>query len=278
MDRKVRKDAFYYYQAAWTDAPMIHLTGKRYMNRSYPVMDVKAYSNAPAARLTFNGRDMGEVRCPNHSCVWQGVALRPGANEAVVSASVEGQSVSDTATWNGIDPRSDGVRIDAGNLAASVVGGRRFGSDTFVTGGKPVPRYAGRIGASSTGADVPVAAALRELFDYWRSGDDFAYAIPLPDGDWQVTIHTLEPGEQAIDPRAAAMPGMAGDKYRPTVMAVSANGSTVIDRLDVAKAAGGARKGLARSFPVRVENGLLRLRFTGVAGGQATLAAIEILQ
>ncbi len=278
MDRKIRKDAFYYYKAAWTDAPMIHLTGKRYVDRSYPIMDVKAYSNAPTARLTFNGRDMGEAQCANHACTWHAIALRPGENKARVTSNMAGKTVTDTARWNGIDPRSDGVHIDVGNLAASLVDGVRFGSDTFVTGGKPEARYAGSIGGAGSGANIPVEAKHQEIFEFWRSGDEFSYSIPVPDGEWRVTIHTLEPGEPAVDPQAAEMLGLAANTYRPTVMAITTNGRTVADRLNVAEAAGGARKGLTITFPVRVEDGTLRLRFSGADGGQATIAAIEVEQ
>ena len=276
MDRELRKDPFYYYQAAWTEKPMIHLAGKRYVDRSYPVMDVKAYSNAPAARLTFNGRDLGQAECVNYTCVWEDVALQPGPNEARVTANVDGTILSDSATWDGIDAVAEGIRIDAGNLAASVVNGKRFGSDTFVTGGKPVARYAGSIGASGAGANVPVQAAQPELFDYWRSGQNFTYRVPVPDGNWTVTIHTLEPGKTNISPRAAEMLGSPANGFQPVVMSVSANGRMVIDGLNVAQAAGDTRQGIARSFPVRVSDGALELRFSSEEHAQAAVAAIEI--
>src|SRR3546814_9250421 len=60
FDRKVKKDAYYFYQAAWrTDVPVLHLTGKRYTDRAYRSVDVRAYSNQPRARLSVNGRDIG---------------------------------------------------------------------------------------------------------------------------------------------------------------------------------------------------------------------------
>lgn len=276
MDRKVRKDAFYYYQAAWTDAPMIHLTGKRYSERSYPVMDVKAYSNAATARLTFNGKDMGEAKCVNFACTWSAVPLRPGANQAHVSASIAGQVVNDTAQWDGIAPSVDGLHIDAGNLAASVVEGQRFGSDTFVEGGTPMPRYIGSIGATQAGEDIPIEADAPSLYDYWRIGKEFTYAIPLTDGDWHVTVHTLQPVETGQEAVLAAMLGADVVKFRPTVMAIEVNGKAVLAKLDVAKAAGGPGKGYAARFPAQAENGILRLTFKGVDGGQATVAAIEI--
>jgi beta-galactosidase len=271
MDRKVKKDAFYYYQAAWTEAPMVHLSGKRYVERSYPLMDVTAFTNAPTARLVFNGNEMGDPACANFSCTWKGVALRPGDNTAFVTAG----GLTDEATWDGIDPAANGIRIDAGNLAVSQIDGKRYGSDTFVTGGTATARYAGAIGGQSAGPDAPVDAVHPALYDFWRLGERFTYAIPVPDGDWTVTIRTLEPGEAKIDPRMAMMLGLSGE-YKPVKMAVTANGQKAIASLDASAIAGGVRKGVTRGFPVRVTGGTLTLEFTGIDGGTAAVAAIEV--
>src|SRR3546814_4331797 len=42
FDRKVKKDAFYFYKAAWQgDVPVRLLTGKRYTDRAYPSDDAQ---------------------------------------------------------------------------------------------------------------------------------------------------------------------------------------------------------------------------------------------
>lgn len=250
---------------------MIHLTDKRHVHRSYPAMDVKAYSNAPSARLTFNNIDLGEAQCTNFNCVWEDVVLKPGLNEARVTAA----EISDSASWNGIDPLTAGIRIDSGNLAASTLGVRRFGSDSFVTGGTPTARYCGSIGGRSEGADAPVKADTPELFNYWRADEEFSYSIPVPDGDWTVTIHSVEPGQREVSPEAAAMLGTSGSNYKPVVMSVLANGKVAFENFDVAKAAGGNMIGIARSFPVAASDGTLQLEFQGTTG-TALVAAIEI--
>lgn len=259
FDRKVKKDAFYYYKAQWNPEPMVALTGKRYAERAYPAMDVKAYSNAAMATLTLNGVAIGEVPCTDRICIWRGVALRPGANEAVVTASVNGVQVTDRASWDGIDP-AQGIRIDTGDLAARQLAGRRFGSDNFVTGGQPMVLNMGSFGGQRLMPPRSVEAADAVLYDYWREGDAFSYAIPLPNGRWKVTVHTFEP-------RAAAPDTLT--------MAVKANGATGLAPFNVKQAAGGPLKGIARSFPVTVKDGMLRLDFAG-EGGKAVVAAIEV--
>src|SRR3546814_12697024 len=82
FDRKVKKDAFYFYKAAWqSDVPVLHLTGKRYTDRAYRSVDVRAYSNRPRARLSVNGRDIGWTACADAVCVWPAVRLDLGANK-----------------------------------------------------------------------------------------------------------------------------------------------------------------------------------------------------
>src|SRR3546814_2704251 len=55
-DRAVRKDAYYWYQANWSDRPMLHLTERRHDYRTQARVTVRVYSNQPAVRLTVNGR------------------------------------------------------------------------------------------------------------------------------------------------------------------------------------------------------------------------------
>ncbi len=258
-DRKTKKDAFYYYKAQWNREPMIHLTGKRHAERAYPLIEVKAYSNAERAMLTLNGAAVGETACADRICVWPGVTLRPGANEAVVTAQAGGKTVTDSATWTGPDP-AQGVRIEAGDIATRVSGGRRFGSDNFVTGGEPVILNLVGFGGRSLAPRRDVAAPEPELYEYWREGEAFSYAIPLPDGKWRVTIHSFEPRKGEAE---------------AVTMSVAANGKAALKPFSVLKEAGGPLKGLAKSFPITVRGGTLKLDFAG-QGGKAVVAAIEV--
>lgn len=60
MDRKVRKDAFYLYKAAWNNnEPFVHLCGSRYVERAEDETEIKVYSNQPSVTLTVDGREVG---------------------------------------------------------------------------------------------------------------------------------------------------------------------------------------------------------------------------
>lgn len=55
MDRKLRKDAFYLYKAAWSKEPFVHLCGSRYADRAETVTEIKVYSNLPKVSLYQDG-------------------------------------------------------------------------------------------------------------------------------------------------------------------------------------------------------------------------------
>lgn len=259
-DRKTRKDAFWFYKVAWSESPALHLAGTRYSKRAYPVMDVKAYSTAPSATLTMNGKTVGEAPCPEFVCLWKDVALRPGPNTATVSSTTGGKPLRDTAHWAGPDAERNGLRINSGSLAGLDLGSRHFGSDTFVTGGKPAVLNLVGFGGRSMAPLRQVQAADPTLFDYWRDGTAFVYDIPLPDGKWTVTLHLFEP-------RKAPQPEQA--------LTVKANGQVVIEGINILKAAGAPLKEVVRSFAATAVNGRLVLDFSSTSGN-AALAGIEI--
>ena len=59
MDRKYKKDAFFAYKAWLNPEPMIHLCGKRYIDRVEDVTKITVYSNQPTVELFANGKSLG---------------------------------------------------------------------------------------------------------------------------------------------------------------------------------------------------------------------------
>lgn len=259
-DRKTRKDAFYFYKAQWSQEPVLHLTGRRYVDRAYPVVDIRAYSNADTASLTVNGRAAGTVACPDRVCVWPGIRLDPGGNTIAATARRGDATLSDTLRWTAPDAAA-GLNIRTGHLTGIATSdGLRFGSDNFFTGGRASElRLAGRTRlapSNVTGTPDP------ELYASYRAGE-FGYALPLPDGRWMVTLHFFEP---ETDPAKAAARSIG----------VRADGRPVLAGFNPAAAAGGPLKAVTRSFPVEVRGGKLTLAFSGGEGG-AVVSAISVL-
>lgn len=56
FDRKLKKDAFYLYKAAWNRSePFVHICGSRYVDRPEPVTEIKVYSNREKVSLYVDG-------------------------------------------------------------------------------------------------------------------------------------------------------------------------------------------------------------------------------
>ncbi|MCF0136186.1 MAG: glycoside hydrolase family 2 protein [Lachnospiraceae bacterium] len=57
FDRKLRKDAFYLYKAAWNkEEPFVHLCGSRYVDRTEEETEIKVYSNQNEVTLLMDGK------------------------------------------------------------------------------------------------------------------------------------------------------------------------------------------------------------------------------
>jgi len=66
IDRKYKKDAFYAYKAWLNPEPMVHLCGKRYIDRVEDVTKVTVYSNLPEVELFANSVSVGKKQAEDH--------------------------------------------------------------------------------------------------------------------------------------------------------------------------------------------------------------------
>ena len=256
-DRTVAKDAFYFYRANWSARPTLHLVGRRYTDRAYAVLDVKAYSNAKQARLSLNGREQGETSCAEGVCMWRGVHLAEGANELRATADIGGVATSDTLQWTFAGSPAV-VRIKAGDISGYVAApnNERYGSDMYFVGGQ---------GKGIDSPDTPapkrseVAAADPRLSDSYREGE-FSYRVPVPQRKYLIVARFTEPEATT-----------AGER----VFDMDVNGKTVLHDFDVFAAAGGKLKGVERSFEATPKDGLLVITFRP-SRGHALVSSLSI--
>jgi beta-galactosidase len=168
-DRKTRKDAFYWYQASWSDRPVVHITSARDTPRLTPTTDVKVYANTGEVSLTVNGVQVGARVPADHVATWAGVTLRPGRNTVVATSG----GVTDRVTW-WLDDSTKSF-VDAGTR-----------EDHNASDGTPA-RISGPV--AGTGDD--------ELYRTYRRGT-FAYRLPVANGTYQVTLKFAVPGRTGV--------------------------------------------------------------------------------
>ncbi|MCE0496778.1 MAG: DUF4982 domain-containing protein [Methylacidiphilales bacterium] len=77
------KDAFYLYQAFWTQAPMVHLLPHwNWAGREGENIRVVAYSNCEKVELFLNGKSLGEKEVPKDHAVEWSIPYQPGTLSA----------------------------------------------------------------------------------------------------------------------------------------------------------------------------------------------------
>lgn len=98
FDRKVRKDAFYFYKANWNrEKPMLYLTGKRNTVRTQRLQTITAFTNLSGAELFVNGKSYGKAIPDSYAILeWKNVELQPGENEIKVVSTNKKLPLSDS--------------------------------------------------------------------------------------------------------------------------------------------------------------------------------------
>ncbi len=103
FDRRVRKDAFYFYKANWnTSESFVHLADSRVEERFSRVQTVRVFSNGSDVELFVNGASQG-LRSNDGlgRFEWKEVTLRPGEN--LVEAVDPLSGARDRSVWVVVD-------------------------------------------------------------------------------------------------------------------------------------------------------------------------------
>jgi beta-galactosidase len=98
-DRRIRKDAFYWYQANWTTRPMVYITGHTFTNRLTNSVTAKVYANGDSVELYLNGTSQGVQTSTNCIFTWP-IVLSGGTNTLVAVSGTGAGKVTDSLVWN----------------------------------------------------------------------------------------------------------------------------------------------------------------------------------
>lgn len=100
FDRKVRKDAFYFYKANWNPEPMVRIEGHRNIQRMKPVTPIQVFSNCEKVVLKVNGKIINDMKPDNlRICKFENVKLQKGKNQIEVIAQQGKTILTDSCEW-----------------------------------------------------------------------------------------------------------------------------------------------------------------------------------
>jgi beta-galactosidase len=95
-DRQTKKDAYFWYQANWSEKRMVHITSPRDTHKRIRHVRVRVYANMDEVRLSLNGETLGAQKVVDHVAVWA-VDLKDGEN---VVEAFAGKDLHDRVVWN----------------------------------------------------------------------------------------------------------------------------------------------------------------------------------
>lgn len=99
-DRKVKKDAFFFYKANWNPEPMVYIAGRRSVNRVKPVTEVQIFSNCAEVTLKVNGQIIKKMQPDGVKvCIFKDIRLKKGENNIEVSAKNGKRVITDACCW-----------------------------------------------------------------------------------------------------------------------------------------------------------------------------------
>lgn len=257
-DRAIKKDAYYFYQANWTNKPMVHVTSRRYAQRNYQVTDIRVYSNLDNTELWLNGKSLGvKTACPLQICVWEKVSLKVGKNDVLAKGTDQQSSVQDEISWQLNESQVNSYFIDAGALIAASSQQHKFGSDNFFSGGTAATfDKPGGWGRPTVKPEIKQTLD-RDLATTYRRGQ-FSYELPLKNGRYTVRLLVVNPPETESS------------------FAVKADGKKIIEVKTITNDAIDTLQAEYHNAEVDVVDGRLNLSFEP-SQGDAFVSAIEVM-
>jgi beta-galactosidase len=98
-DRKIKKDAFYYYKANWSTTPFVYITSRRFDPRPPGPTTLKVYSNCISVELFLDGKSLGRKSGVNGVFVWDNVQLNAKRAEVRAIGDKDSKTYRDNVNW-----------------------------------------------------------------------------------------------------------------------------------------------------------------------------------
>jgi beta-galactosidase len=100
-DRKVKKDAFYFYKANWSDEPVLYILDRHNVERAESSTQAAVYTNLEEIELYINEKLISKKKMDSdiHKIVWEKVELVPGRNQVIAVGYRNTEKYTDSCEW-----------------------------------------------------------------------------------------------------------------------------------------------------------------------------------
>ncbi len=113
FDRKVKKDSFYAYKAAWSEEKFVHICGKKFEARPGKKLKIKVYSNLPVVTIYQNGEEL-ETQCGERTFTFA-LDSKPENKIKVIARDKDGNEFVDETVIVKTDKLLDKYKTPKGN-------------------------------------------------------------------------------------------------------------------------------------------------------------------
>lgn len=102
IDRKIKKDSYYWYKANWSKEPVLYLTQRRNVDREKQITSITVYSNMGTPKVYLNGEELKGIKqgYTQVHYILDKVSLSNGKNIIKAVVVKNGKSYEDTVEWN----------------------------------------------------------------------------------------------------------------------------------------------------------------------------------
>ncbi|MBC7451463.1 MAG: glycoside hydrolase family 2 protein [Cytophagales bacterium] len=203
-DRKIKKDAYYYYKANWSSQPFVYITSRRFFIHYTAALTAKVYSNCDSVSLTVNTVSLPMKKSTNKIFIWDKVKLFRGKNLVIATGYKNNIVYYDTIYWQydkeyTISPSKAAIQInfersntetpagflkDDGSVYGDRGNGYSYGWDANVSA---VASERGSGESTQMDTFIPMQYKLNKVvqYNYWK--------IALPNGYYKVSIAAGDP-------------------------------------------------------------------------------------
>jgi beta-galactosidase len=100
FDRAVKKDAFFFYKANWSEEPVLYIAERRHKERPTNLISIKVYTNLDEVILYVNGNKTATEKLLSdiHVLTFENIKLAEGKNTITVVS--KNKKLKDEVIWN----------------------------------------------------------------------------------------------------------------------------------------------------------------------------------